>query len=175
VARAGAVSARVALAAALAGALGLALLAGAGRAGAQARPPVLEARGDVLAGRTTSWHAGAGAAWRLGGYVQLGLVAAGGVTRGPASRVDDGTAPSGRAELVARFVVDPRGGEGLRWYGGAGAGALFVRGARGLARVHVVAGVEGRPRGRVRVGAEVGVGGGARVGLVLRRAEPPEG
>lgn len=143
----------------------------AARVDAQAR---LEARGDVLAGRSTSWHAGAGVAWAVGDYVRLGAVAGGGVTRGlPREVADDGAAPSGRAELVVRFVVDPSEGTGLRWYGGAGAGALFVRGTRGQARVHVVAGVEGRPRGGVRLGLEAGVGGGARVGVVLRRADPP--
>ena len=141
------------------------------QAGASVGAPVLEARADLLAGRTTSVHAGVGVAWPVGRNVQLGVVAGAGETRGlPREADEDGHAPSGRAELVARFVVDPSGGAGVRWYGGAGAGALFVRGGRGQARVHVVAGVEARPRGRLRLGAEVGVGGGTRVAVVLRRA-----
>jgi hypothetical protein len=46
-----------------------------------------------------------------------------------------------------------------------------VRGSRGVARVHVAAGVEMPPLGRWRPAAEVGLGGGARVALVLRRTE----
>jgi hypothetical protein len=119
-------------------------------------------------------HGGAGVAWPVSRFVQLGVVAAGGLTHGlPAAVADDGRAPSGRAELVARFVVDPDGGRGRRWYGGAGAGAFFVQGAHGQARVHVVAGVESRPRGGVRVAAEVGVGGGTRVGVAVRRVRVP--
>ncbi|HEX6631152.1 MAG TPA: hypothetical protein VF048_08675, partial [Gemmatimonadaceae bacterium] len=82
---------------------------------------------------------------------------------------NDERATSSRAEFVTRFVLDGAGDARWRPYGAAGAGLLLVRGSRGVARVHVAAGVEMPPLGRWRPAAEVGLGGGARVALVLRR------
>ena len=161
--------------AAAAAAAAVAAALGAGRAAAQAPgavrvgPAVPEARLDVLAGRATSWHAGGGVTWGLGRYVRLGAVAGGGVTHGLPAGAERDPAPSARLELVARFVVDPSPGLGWRWYGGAGGGALVARGQRGLARVHLVLGADAPAVGRLRPGVELGVGGGVRVGLVLRR------
>ncbi|HEU4630208.1 MAG TPA: hypothetical protein VFS08_10730 [Gemmatimonadaceae bacterium] len=164
---------------------GLAGLLVAGLAAVVARPALAqpgvirvgpaepELRVDALAGRTTSWQLGAGVLWPFGRSVRLGGVVAGGVTDGvPADVAASGRAASARAELVARFVVD--GADPARWrlYGAAGAGALLVRGVRGVARVHVAAGVELPPLGGWRPAVELGLGGGVRVGLGLRRSSP---
>lgn len=136
-------------------------------------PPAPELRVDVLAARTTTVQGGAGVFWPIGRSVRLGGVVAGGVTDGvPADVAASGRATSARAELVTRFVLDGAGDARWRLYGAAGAGVLFVRGAHGVARVHVAAGVELPPLGRWRPAAEVGLGGGLRVGLALRRSTP---
>lgn len=129
--------------------------------------PQPELRADVLAARATSWQLGAGLFWPVGRSVQLGGVLAGGVTEGAAG--DDERAASGRAEFVTRFVLDGVGEARWRPYGAAGAGVLLVRGSRGVARVHVAAGLEMPPLGRWRPAAEVGLGGGVRIALALRR------
>lgn len=152
-------------------ALGAVLLATAPvAAGAQERPraPEVELRADALVGDRTAWHGGAGVTWPLGRYARAGVVGAAGVT----DVGGDDRRTSGRAELVVRYVVDPSGGTGARWYGGAGAGVLLVRGATGVARAHVVVGADRPLAGRLRLGLEAGVGGGTRIGVVLRRGEP---
>lgn len=129
--------------------------------------PQPELRADVLAARATTWQLGAGLFWPVGRSVRLGGVLGGGVTDTGAG--NDERATSARAEFVTRFVLDGAGDARWRPYGAAGAGLLLVRGSRGVARVHVAAGVEMPPLGRWRPAAEVGLGGGARVALVLRR------
>ena len=69
-------------------------------------PPAPELRGDVLAGRATSWQLGAGVFWPVGRSVRLGGVLAGGVTD---HGRDHGRASSGRAEFVTRFMMDGAG------------------------------------------------------------------
>jgi hypothetical protein len=133
-------------------------------------PPAPELRADVLAARATTWQLGAGLFWPVGRSVRLGGVLAAGVTDGAHhGAADEARAASGRAEFVTRFVLDGAGQSRWRPYGAAGAGVLFVRGVRGVARVHVAAGLEMPPVGRWRPAAEVGLGGGVRVALALRR------
>ena len=165
----------------------VALLAGvATPGGAQRRPGApgtqVEARVDLLAASATTVHGGAGVLWRAGRYVQAGLLVGAGTTRrdlgaDERSAGADETVASGRAELVARFVVDPLADPFTpavverRWllYGGAGGGVLVSRGGSPLTRVFVSLGVSAPPRAGWRPALELGLGGGTRVGIALQR------
>jgi hypothetical protein len=138
---------------------------------AQSRPLFPEARVDGISARASAAFVGAGLAIPLTTYTRIALVAGGGQSwyrgeRGGAARV----------ELVGRFVLDPL--RERRWapYGLAGLGALYhaLDDARDRWREVIVigVGVEGPALGAVAPAVEIGVGGGARLSVVLRRALP---
>jgi len=136
---------------------------------AQTRPPAYaEYRADGIVGRGTTVQGGLGASVPLGIYVRLGIDAAGGATWR-----DETTRASGRVDVIGRFLLDPfrETPIGLSFGGG-----LSVPYADGDARVRpyftVVVDVEGRTRGPVTPALQVGLGGGVRVGLVLRASQP---
>ncbi|HEY0972712.1 MAG TPA: hypothetical protein VGE02_17210 [Gemmatimonadales bacterium] len=141
------------------------------------RDPSFELRGDVLAARETTLHAGAAVLWPVGRAVSIGIQAGAGVTdvEAPAGdddlddNLDDDLVASGRAELVARFELDPY--EERRWglYGSAGGGVLAVRGRTGRGLLHASVGVERRTGSGYLPALELGLGGGVRVGIVVRR------
>ena len=144
----------------------LASLTSAGHAAAQESAPRLVLRADVVAARATSAQLAAGATLPLGNDVRLDAVAGAGVTRG-----DGDTRGSARADVVARFLLDPFLQSSRGVYGGAGVSALHDAvddGWRGY--LVAVVGVEGRPRGRFIPALEIGLGSGARAGVVLRGA-----
>jgi hypothetical protein len=76
---------------------------------------------------------------------------------------------AGRADIVARFLLDPL--REMPWAVSLG-GGLSVPYARDMQGVHplltAVVDVEGRRRGRLTPALQVGLGGGARVALVFR-------
>ena len=123
-----------------------------------------EWRADALSGPPFALQLGAGLNIPAGYYVRVGLTAAGGVAwRGNAS------AGSARVDLTTRYLLDPFGE--LRWgvYGGAGVSArIDERHVRTF--LLVVGGVEGPASHGWRTSLEAGLGGGARLGIVLRRA-----
>lgn len=123
-----------------------------------------ELRTDLLSGPPVVSQFGAGLNIPAGYYVRVGVAAAGGVAwRGSAS------AGSARMDFTTRYLLDPFGE--LRWgvYGGAG---VSVRIDESHARTYllVVGGVEGPASHGWRTSIEAGLGGGARLGIVLRRA-----
>ena len=123
-----------------------------------------EWRADALSGPPFALQLGAGLNIPVGYYVRVGLTAAGGVAwRGNTS------AGSARVDLTTRYLLDPFGE--LHWgaYGGAGVSA---RVDDGDARTYllIVGGVEGPASHGWRPSIEAGLGGGARLGIVLRRA-----
>ena len=125
-----------------------------------------EARVDVIDARTTAVHAALGANAIGGTYLRIGVLAGGG-----ARRVNDEWIASGRGEIVARFHVDPFAESKWGAYVGGGATYFVDDGVRGRARAVVVIGVEARRTpGQWMPGVELGLGGGARVGVTLRRA-----
>lgn len=130
--------------------------------------PALEARLELLAARNTTVQLGAGALWPVSPYLRVGVLAAAGVTSGPAAA--DSRAASGRAEVVARFTPNPDPAARWRPYGQATAGVLAVRGSTGRALVSVAVGAERSPIGAIRPAIEIGIGGGLRVAIALRRA-----
>ena len=152
-------------------ALLLAALVGVGTrmAGAQAAaPPTVEPelRVDAIFGHEPAVQLGAGAQFALGYYVRLGVDGAVGVRTGAQSdsRLD------GRVDVLTRFLLDPFRQSA---YGLSVGGGLSVRaepGDRARPYLLVAAELEGR---RVQAGfspaLQVGLGGGVRVGMVLRR------
>jgi hypothetical protein len=138
------------------------LLCGPATAMAQANGNfAVELRVDGLAGGRESpaaLHGGAGAARRLGTYVQL-------VLAGGAGPSEDGI--SARLETAARFHLDPF--RQRRWgvYGGAGAGVHWADSTEPF--LLVVLGMEGPQRGRWAPALELGLSRGVRLGVALRR------
>lgn len=129
--------------------------------------PVL--RADVLreSGATTL-HGGVGVVMPAGYQVRVALEGGAGATaRGGEWR------PSGRLDATARFLLDPfresrwglsvGGGAGMRWERGEGPRPVAI----------VLLGLQGPALGRTWLrGAEVALGGGVRLGLVLARPAP---
>jgi hypothetical protein len=112
-------------------------------------------------------HLGVGVAVPTGTYLRLAFVAA----AGPVWH-DGRTSAGGRADATARFVIDPFRQSTWGVHGAAGIGALYDEHERWRPVILLVLGVEG-PSIRATIPAfEVGLGGGVRAGLVLRRAVP---
>jgi len=125
-----------------------------------------EVRVDGIFARSTGVEAGYGISIPAGIYVRTGLV--GGVGSGLHG-------VESRADFISRFSLDPF--RQSRWspYAGAGFSGRFRSSADGGARAYLLVflGVEGpvaygQASGWVPA-VEVGLGGGARVGLILRR------
>lgn len=135
---------------------------------AQTRPrPVFVARLDATSAAVPRLEASLGGAIPLGTYARLHLTAGGG-----AARERGEPEPSLRGDAIARFLLDPLLQSKRGPYLGGGVSWLAHRGARGHAWLALVAGVELAERGALIPALEVGVGGGARIGLVVRRGTP---
>ena len=135
----------------------------AGGAEGPARRMRPELRLDYIGARTHVLHAGAGISVPAGTYARLGAAAGVGPGWG------DGSATSARADATVRFLIDPfrRSRWGLSL--GGGLSALHAGSElRGFALLF--ADVEGPGDAGWIPFAGVGVGGGVRVTLGLRRA-----
>lgn len=152
----------------LAGLLAAVALVAPASVSAQRAEHKLQAEGriDGIFSEQTAVHAGLGLSVPAGLYVRTGLVLGAGIGR---------YGFDARTDLIGRFSFDPL--RQSRWapYGGAGVSARFNSTADGGAKGYLLffLGMEGPvPRGRtgsVVPAFEVGLGGGARVGLILRR------
>jgi hypothetical protein len=162
-------------------AVGLAVLsiAPARRAGAQPGlvPPqptesrmVPEIRVDGFAARAAGAQLGLGVAIDAGTYTRLALVAGAGAQRLPGGAVEGVQ----RLEGVARFHVDPFRQARHGVYVGGGLSVRHVAGGPLRPLLVALLGVEGPPHGGVAAAVEAGVGGGARVGVAVRRARRRE-
>jgi hypothetical protein len=139
------------------------------RAQAADRAPAYgEARADAITGNGTAVQAGLGAVIPMGIYVRLGLDAAAGTTW------RDGEAhASGRVDGIARFLLDPFREVPLGLSVGGGVSVPYASGDKRVRPyLTAVVDVEGRRRGPITPALEVGLGGGARFGLVLRTSPP---
>jgi hypothetical protein len=133
---------------------------------AQLPPPTsyAELRGDVVVGRGTAAQGGVGAVVPLGAYVRMSIDGAGGATWR-----DGGTKASGRVDVIGRFLLDP-----FREmpFGLSLGGGISVPVTQGDAHVRpyltTVVDVEGRKRGPITPALQIGLGGGARLGVLLR-------
>lgn len=148
-----------------------AIAVSAGPAEALAQSPAVqpawqfEARIDALGGPPAGAQAGIGANVAAGYYFRFdAIVAAGAASRGGAA------VPSGRADLAARYLLDPF--NEVKWgpYAGGGFTAQWDRSAKWRGGLLVLIGVEGPAGAGWRTAVELGLGGGARLGVVLRRA-----
>jgi hypothetical protein len=125
-----------------------------------------EGRIDAIVSEQTAVHAGVGMSVPAGLYVRAGLVLGAGVGR---------HGFDARTDAVGRFTFDPL--RQSRWapYGGGGVSVRYNSTPDGGARGYLLLflGVEGPvPFGRASgwvPAVEVGLGGGARVGVILRR------
>jgi hypothetical protein len=125
-----------------------------------------EGRLDGMFARSSGVEAAYGFTVPVGIYVRSGIVAGVGVGRHGAE---------GRSDFIARFSFDPF--RQTRWapYAGAGISGRYRSELDGGAQAYLLVflGVEGPlPLGELSgwvPALEVGLGGGARVGLILRR------
>src|SRR5213596_4284037 len=137
-----------------------------GRTQLPQQPLQTEARLDAIIAHTAGVEAGLGLTIPAGIYVRSGLVAGVGAGR---------HGVEGRTDLISRFSLDPF--RQSRWapYGGAGVSGRYRSKLDGGSRAYLLIffGVEGPlPLGRTSgfvPAFELGLGGGARVGVVLRR------
>jgi len=126
-----------------------------------------ELRVDGLIARTSGAEAGLGVSIPAGIYVRNGVVGGIGVGR---------HGVEGRTDLLSRFSLDPFRQSRWALYGGGGISGRYRTREDGGSHAYllVVLGLEGplptaRKSGWVPA-FEVGLGGGARVGLVVRQA-----
>ena len=139
---------------------------GAAIAQSPQQPLQMEGRIDAIVAHTTGFEAGLGLSVPAGIYLRSGLVAGIGVGR---------HGVEGRTDLIARFSLDPF--RQSRWapYGGGGISGRYRsnldEGSRAF--VLVFLGVEGPlPLGQTSglvPAFELGLGGGARFAVILRR------
>lgn len=122
---------------------------------------VPEARLDAILSSRSALQAGIGVSMFSGTYVRTGIIAAAGASR-------DG--PSGRVDLFARFHLDPL--RESRWgpYGGGGITTRMDRGETTRSYLLVFVGIDGPINNGLTTSVEAGLGGGARLGVILRRA-----
>ena len=128
--------------------------------------PPLELRADAIDPRSTNsgtLQAGLGINFPLGSYMRLELDGAGGVTRREAT-----TSQSGRADVIARFLLDPFAESPWGLSIGGGMSALFAEGTRTRAYLVVVTDLEAPRVGRIVPALQIGLGGGVRVGVIAR-------
>jgi hypothetical protein len=140
----------------------------AARAQQPVTPPIApELRVDLIAGHDPAIQLGGGVQIPAGYYARIGIDAAVGA---PISQ-RAGSGLDGRLDLLARFLLDPfrQTAYGLSLGGGASLRAEPGDHVRPL--LLVALDVEGRRSTRGFAPAlQVGLGGGLRVGVVLRRA-----
>jgi len=147
--------------------LGLTFVASAAaRSQTPEQPVQIEGRLDAIIARTAGVEAGLGVSAPSGIYVRSGIVAGIGAGR---------HGVEGRTDLITRFSLDPF--RQSRWapYGGAGVSGRYRSKLDGGSRAYLLVclGVEGPlPFGRtsgIEPAFELGLGGGARFAVILRR------
>ena len=137
-------------------------------AGAQRVPELSpELRADAIVGRVPSVQAGVGVEIPAGIYMRVGLDGAAGATWR-----DGATAATGRADAIARFLLDPfrEVPIGLSFGGGVSVPIGAPAGSRSP-YLTLVLDIEGKVHHGVAPALQIGLGGGARIGVVLRQSE----
>lgn len=137
------------------------------RAAIAQRPWIPEARADVLVARSAAVQVGAGVSLPAGVYIRPTLVA----VTGPAWR-DEDHGWSGRLDALARFLLDPFRESRVGLYAAGGLSLGYDPWERWKGRLALVLGAELPSRAGGAWAVEMGMGGGLRVGLALRRAVP---
>jgi len=124
-----------------------------------------EGRVDAIGARTPALQLGVGANVAAGLYVRVG----GGLAAGLAYR-DREARGAARADVTARFHLDPFRESRIGLYGLGGVSAMYDGFEHWRPRVVAGLGVESRARKRTLLAAELSLGGGVRAAFVLRRA-----
>jgi hypothetical protein len=130
-----------------------------------------ELRADLIAGGQPALQVGAGLQIPVGVYVRADIDAAVGSRLGDApatrSRLD------GRVDLLTRFLLDPYRQSAWGISAGGGLSLRAEPGDRVRPLLLVALEVEGRRSARgIAPAVQVGLGGGVRIGVVLRRGLP---
>ena len=134
-------------------------------AGAQRRDPAprvaIEGRADVIVSKSTAAHAGLGFTVKTGTYLRSGFDAGLGASR-------DGI--SGRLDFVNRFHLDPF--RQFKWapYAGGGLSARFDDNRKNRVYLLLLLGIDGPAKHGLGTSIEAGLGGGGRIGMIIRRA-----
>lgn len=130
------------------------------------QPVQVEGRVDAIVARTTGVEAGLGLSVPSGIYMRTGLVAGIGAGR---------HGVEGRTDLISRFSLDPFRQSQWAPYGGAGVSGRYRSKLDGGSHAYLMIylGVEG-PLARGATSGivpafELGLGGGARFAVILRR------
>ncbi len=124
-----------------------------------------EWRADALFGSPTGAELGWGANVPVGYYLRLTATAAVGV-----ARRDDRVVAAARVDVASRYLLDPF--REFRWgpYAGGGLTTRWADRRGWRSDLLVLLGIEGPESHGWRTAIEVGAGGGARLGVVLRPA-----
>ena len=120
-----------------------------------------EIRLDGIIARLSALHLGAGFTAAAGTYVRTGVIGGVGFSR---------NGLSGRIDGVARFHFDPL--RQSRWapYGGGGISGRFDKDEKARAYLLLLLGLDGPVYNGATPSFELGLGGGARIGVIFRRA-----
>lgn len=121
----------------------------------------IEGRIDAITNGPAAAHAGVGFSVSAGTYARSGIDGAIGISAGGLS---------GRVDLFTRFHLDPF--REHRWapYGAGGITARFDHDRKMRAYILLVAGIDGPVADGVAMSFEAGLGGGGRIGVVIRKA-----
>ena len=124
-----------------------------------------EARADGIFSSSSAAQLGAGLNVPSGYYVRLGATIAAGATASAGT-----LRASTRTDFAMRYLLDPF--QELRWapYFGAGFSGVWDDADHWRAYLLALAGIEGPVHAGWRTAVELGLGGGVRAGIVLRRA-----
>jgi len=129
-------------------------------------PAYAEYRADAIVGRSPTAQLGAGDVLPAGVYGRISIDAAAGTTWR-----DGSTRASGRVDVIGRFLLDPFREVPVGLSFGAGISVPYVVGdAHVRPYLVVVTDIEGRQRGGLTPALQLGLGDGARIGVVLRRS-----
>jgi hypothetical protein len=121
---------------------------------------------DVRSPQDGTAQLGAGVALPLGYYARLGLIGAGGISRD--GRGDTGSA---RADVLMRFLIDPFRETRYGVSVGGGLSLRYTPNVGWREYLALVLDVETPPARSVVPAFQLGLGGGVRFGIGLRRAQ----
>ena len=126
-----------------------------------AKPVDAEMRLEGIVSRVSAAQLGVGLMTTAGYYVRVGADGALGFSQ---------HGLSGRLDGLARFHFDPF--RQSRWapYGGGGISGRFDKGEKARAYLLVFFGMDGPVEGSISPSFELGLGGGGRIGVILRQA-----
>jgi len=138
---------------------------GAVAARAQQQPlrPYAELRADAIIAEPNAAQLGVGVQVPLGYYARLGIDLGGGV-----AREHEESFATARGDAIMRFLLDPFRETPWALSAGAGVTVRYMDPDSWRAFLAVVFDLEGRRAGGITPAFQLGLGGGVRLGVVLR-------